>query len=136
MDPEMEKFLPMLQDYLTLQETTSASGVVPGGGSGSYASDYVWDVFYRRPYSLSEWNSLAANYGMVTGLPSSAEDEELSDNSEAEEEDEADEDSNAEEFYRNDYPDEEYSDSDDDFFHNTTDEDFVSDLADSDHEWR
>ncbi|KAF8440958.1 hypothetical protein L210DRAFT_3621282 [Boletus edulis BED1] len=140
MDPEMEKFLPMLQDYLTLQETTSASSVNPSSSSDSYAStrdDYVWDVFYRRPYSLSEWNSIAANYGMVTGLPPSAEDEEFSDNSEAEEEDEADEDSNAEEYYKNDYPDEECSDSDDDFFNDATDdEDFVSDPADSDHDWR
>ncbi|KAF8133406.1 hypothetical protein EV363DRAFT_1397638 [Boletus edulis] len=120
MDPEMEKFLPMLQDYLTLQETTSASN------SDSYAStrdDYVWDVFYRRPYSLSEWNSIAANYGMVTGLPPSAEDEELT---------RPTEDSNAEEYYKNDYPDEECSDSDD----GLTTTDFVSDPADSDHDWR
>ncbi|KAG8214788.1 hypothetical protein J3R82DRAFT_9924 [Butyriboletus roseoflavus] len=112
MDPEMEKFLPMLQDYLTLQSTTSS--VV--SNTNSYvttSNDYVWDVFYRRPYSLSEWDSFAANYGTVTGLPPSVEDDDLSDNSESEEEDEADEDSNAEEYYKNDYPDEEDSDSDD-----------------------
>ncbi|KAG9315538.1 hypothetical protein JVU11DRAFT_3158 [Chiua virens] len=113
-DPEMENFLPMLQDYLTLQDATMSSVVAPG--TNPYAipnEDYVWDVFYRRPYSLSEWNSFAANFGTVTGIPPSAEDEEWSDNSESEEEDEADEDSNAEEYYKNDYPDDEYSDSDD-----------------------
>jgi len=131
MDPEMEKFLPMLQDYLTLQET-----VIPKTTSyyANTCSDYVWDVFYRRPYSLSEWNSFAAKYGTVTGLPLSLEDDDLSDNSESEEEDEADEDSNAEEYYKNDYPDEEDSDS----FHTASDDDddIDSDPLDSDHDWR
>jgi len=135
MDLEMEKFLPMLQDYLTLQETAS-SGVIPNSNLYAATGDYVWDVFYRRPYSLSEWNSFAVNYGTVTGLPPSVEDDNLSD-SDSEEEDEADEDSNAEEYYKNDYPDEEDSDSDDDLFHDATeDEDLVSDPADSDHDWR
>ncbi|KAI9568329.1 hypothetical protein HD554DRAFT_758683 [Boletus coccyginus] len=134
MDPEMEKFLPMLQDYLTLQDTIS-SGVTPIANSYTpTGDDYVWDVFYRRPYSLSEWNSFAVNYGTVTGLPPSVEDD-LSD-SESEEADEADEDSNAEEYYKNDYPDEEDSESDDDLFHDAEDEDPVSDPADSDHDWR
>lgn len=82
-DLEMEKFLPMLQDYLTrtqpisfsctnklmvqpipVQETSGAisnTNVHPA----AVRDDYVWDVFYRRPYSLSEWNSFAANYGTV-----------------------------------------------------------------------
>lgn len=80
MDPEMEKFLPMLQDYLTRThvplsssffETLMVSCIVQESGgisnTNAYATsdDYVWDVFYRRPYSLSEWNSFAANYGTV-----------------------------------------------------------------------
>ncbi|KIJ60290.1 hypothetical protein HYDPIDRAFT_32410 [Hydnomerulius pinastri MD-312] len=159
LDTEMEKFLPMLQDYLTLQDATS-SGSVPLSSStsvedASTSNDYVWDVFYRRPYSLAEWNSVAANVGTVTGLPPSALDD-LSDDSESEEEDEADEDSNAEEYYKNDYPEEEGSDSDDsgskiahiqsqphltisvDMFHeNSENDDFASDPGnDSDHAWR
>jgi hypothetical protein len=139
MDPEVEKFLPMLQDYLTLQDTTPSS-VIPNANSYATTSDgdYVWDVFYRRPYSISEWNSFPPNYGTLTGLPPSGEDDDLSDNSDSEEEDEADEDSNAEEYYKNDYPDEEGSISDDDdFFHDATeDEDFVSDPGDRHHHWR
>lgn len=90
-----------------VQETPSS--VAPN--INSHAEDYVWDLFYRKPLSLSEWNSSAANVGTVwvdlasvstkvlifnqrTGLPPSAEDDELSDNSGSEEEDEADEDSN------------------------------------------
>ncbi|KAF9220492.1 hypothetical protein BS17DRAFT_315514 [Gyrodon lividus] len=116
MDSEMEKFLPMLQDYLTLHDTSS-SGAVSTTTNTSFTDvaagdEYVWDVFYRRPYSSSEWNSFAANVGTVTGLPPSALDDDLSDESQSEEEDEADEDSNAEEYYKNDYPDEEDSDSD------------------------
>ncbi|KAF8552758.1 hypothetical protein OG21DRAFT_1339009 [Imleria badia] len=129
MDPEMEKFLPMLQDYLTLQE----SGGISNTNTYAAAADYVWDVFYRRPYSLSEWNSFAVNYGTVTGLPPSVEDEDLSDNSDSEEEDEADEDSNAEEYYKNDYPDEEDSDNDDGHsFHDATEDEDPG----SDHDWR
>ncbi|KAH0832230.1 hypothetical protein J3R83DRAFT_13201 [Lanmaoa asiatica] len=153
MDPEMEKFLPMLQDYLTLQETASPSVVSNTNPYASTSDDYVWDVFYRRPYSLSEWNSFAAKFGTLyvdfadistiqlifkrTGLPPSMDDGDLSDNSESEEEDEADEDSNAEEYYKNDYPDEEDSDSDDGhLFHDAEDEDLISDPTDSDHDWR
>ena len=29
------------------------------------SSDYVWDVFYHRPASLSEWNSVAARTGTM-----------------------------------------------------------------------
>jgi len=27
--------------------------------------DYVWDVFYHRPTTVSEWNAVAANVGML-----------------------------------------------------------------------
>jgi hypothetical protein len=30
--------------------------------------DYVWDIFYHRPTSLSEWNDLA-NVGMLCVQP-------------------------------------------------------------------
>ncbi|KAI6030803.1 hypothetical protein F5J12DRAFT_918912 [Pisolithus orientalis] len=97
--------------------------------------DYVWDVFYRRPYSLDEWRSLAANVGTLTGLPAGPE--------ESEEEDEADEDSNAEEYYKNDYPDEESGSDDDgselDIFHEDSDHDeslYEDSSGGEDHLWR
>ncbi|KIK26653.1 hypothetical protein PISMIDRAFT_94262 [Pisolithus microcarpus 441] len=107
LDSEMEKFLPMLQDYLSLSEVSPKAGSSSMGRRGAPAKeDYVWDVFYRRLYSLHEWQSLAANVGTLTGLPALS-DGGFSSPEESEEEDEADEDSNAEEYYKNDYPDEE-----------------------------
>lgn len=34
------------------------------------SDDYVWDVFYHRPASLSEWNHVAANVGTLYVLMS------------------------------------------------------------------
>ncbi|KAI6042622.1 hypothetical protein EDC04DRAFT_2657488 [Pisolithus marmoratus] len=62
LDPEMDKFLPMLQDYLRLSEVGSS---FKGERVAPVKGDYVWDVFYRRPYSLDEWQSLAANVGTL-----------------------------------------------------------------------
>ncbi|KAJ7505572.1 hypothetical protein B0H11DRAFT_1708405 [Mycena galericulata] len=112
-DEEMEKFLPMLNDYLKLNDidisasasTSSVAETVPP--STSSTDDYVWDVFYHRPATLTEWNE-AANVGTLTGLPPSITDP-YDSTSDSEPEDEADEDSNAEEYYKNDYPDEEDS---------------------------
>ncbi|KAF8654619.1 hypothetical protein AX16_003530 [Volvariella volvacea WC 439] len=116
-DPEMEKFIPLLNDYLKLHDIrpeAAAGGLPTDSHLGSDSEDdYVWDVFYHRPATLTEWNA-AANVGMITGpLPS---DIDPYDSFSDEEEDEADEDSNAEEYYKNDYPDEEDSpwDSEDD----------------------
>ncbi|KAK0210936.1 hypothetical protein DFS33DRAFT_339401 [Desarmillaria ectypa] len=110
MDREMEKIMPMLKAYLNVDDA-AASERAPESG------DYVWDVFYHRPSTLSEWNE-AATIGTLTGLPPSFMDPHDSD-SDSEVEDEADEDSNAEEYYKNDYPDEEelsdWSGSGDDF---------------------
>jgi hypothetical protein len=85
---EMDKFLPMLNDYLNC---TSVSGLVahsctdnavvhdekmrspaPSSGPKKPASselkasdnDYVWDVFYHRPATSTEWNAVA-NVGTV-----------------------------------------------------------------------
>ncbi|KAG7447893.1 uncharacterized protein BT62DRAFT_929994 [Guyanagaster necrorhizus] len=98
MDLEMEKIMPMLKAYLNIDDVV-ASEPAPE------SEDYVWDVFYHRPSTLSEWNE-AATIGTLTGLPHSLMDRYDLD-SDSEEEDEADEDSNAEEYYKNDYPDEE-----------------------------
>ncbi|KAG6837610.1 hypothetical protein H0H93_006131 [Arthromyces matolae] len=130
-DPEMEKFLPMLNDYLKLHDM--GPGQPPAkdapfrGDATMLTDDYVWDVFYHRPATLSEWNE-AANVGTLSGLPLSITNPYDSASESEEEEDEADEDSNgvclyvtlarsghevliAEEYYKNDYPDEESSSS-------------------------
>ena len=39
----------------------SAGADMPSSSSGD---DYVWDVFYHRPATLSEWNDVA-NIGTV-----------------------------------------------------------------------
>ncbi|KAF8158231.1 hypothetical protein B0H34DRAFT_674684 [Crassisporium funariophilum] len=118
-DAEMDKFLPMLNDYLKINHdeastSTSAPVLKKPSNVGSSRTvppattaegDYVWDVFYHRPATLSEWNE-AANVGTLTGLPPSFGAVYDSASDSEEEEDEADEDSNAEEYYKNDYPDE------------------------------
>ncbi|KAG2758075.1 hypothetical protein P692DRAFT_20763166 [Suillus brevipes Sb2] len=114
-DSDMEKFLPMLQNYLRMNDEPSQNL-----SAAAAAEDYVWDVFYRRPCTLSEWNAVA-NIGTLEGLPPSLDDPYSSD-SESEEEDNADEDSNAEEYYKNDYPDEDNSDDSEgsDIFHESS----------------
>ncbi|EGN98124.1 hypothetical protein SERLA73DRAFT_138396 [Serpula lacrymans var. lacrymans S7.3] len=140
-DSEMEKFLPMLNDYLNINDISItlppvASSSVNSVSDKSESGDYVWDVFYRRPATLSEWNS-AANVGTLMGLPSSATNASDSESG-SEEEDEADEDSNAEEYYKNDYPDEEDpSDSDgSDEFHEDSEDDDYTNIADEGQDWR
>lgn len=141
LDLQMENFLPMLQDYLRLSEVGPKVGSSSRAERGIPATDdYVWDVFYRRPYSLDEWRSLAANVGTLTGLPAGS-DGEFSSPEESEEEDEADEDSNAEEYYKNDYPDEESGSDDDgsDIFHEDSDHDesrYEDSSGGEDHLWR
>jgi len=127
---EVNKFLPMLNDYLKIHdidigsETDSPALKKPSGvivqpilpQSALEDGDYVWDVFYHRPATLSEWNE-AANVGTLTGLPPSFGDVYDSASDSEEEEDEGDEDSNAEEYYKNDYPDEIDSSESSDEFH-------------------
>ncbi|KAF7299314.1 hypothetical protein MIND_00880400 [Mycena indigotica] len=131
-DDELDKFLPMLSDYLNINDITVPSDL----SSSTSSDDYVWDVFYHRAATLSEWNA-AANVGTLTGLPPSVTDP-YDSASDSEEEDEADEDSNAEEYYKNDYPDEEDSSeeerSSDDFYDDS--DDGIYEANDSDHEWR
>ncbi|KAJ3576299.1 hypothetical protein NP233_g546 [Leucocoprinus birnbaumii] len=145
-DPEMDKFLPLLNDYLRIHDIpthtepntlATASHTKPGKGvtAADESDDYVWDVFYHRPASLSEWNAVAARTGTITGLPGSAFDSDDSD-TDSEAEDEADEDSNAEEYYKNDYPDEE-SDSEpenSDEFHEDSDYDDMMHYHDDEQE--
>ncbi|KAJ8509122.1 hypothetical protein ONZ45_g8683 [Pleurotus djamor] len=135
-DPEMEKFLPMIQEYLKLHDINPADEVRDNGRNTPDSDDYVWDVFYHRPATLSEWNNVAAKVATLTGLPPSDEwDDSDSDDGVH---DEADEDSNAEDNYKNDYPDEESSDDESDgsdCFHEDSDyEDIRRDP--SEHDWR
>ncbi|KAG6844519.1 hypothetical protein H0H87_006280 [Tephrocybe sp. NHM501043] len=89
-DPEMDKFLPMLNDYL--KQSPSIKDATPSEDDKMQTDDYVWDVFYHRPATLSEWNE-AANVATLSGLPPSITNS-YDSASESEEEDEADEDSN------------------------------------------
>ena len=132
-DPEMDKFLPMLQDYLRIHDIdprgSSKKPIAPNEGVAQ-SDDYVWDVFYHRPLTLSEWNE-AANIGTVSGLPPALTNA-YDSASESEEEDEADEDSNAEEYYKNDYPDEE---DDSDELHDGSELDGAEGYDESDDDW-
>ncbi|KAL0066209.1 hypothetical protein AAF712_006834 [Marasmius tenuissimus] len=133
MDPEMENIMPLLQAYLKSKfSVLSNTPAVPAMTEDE--SDYVWDIFYHRPGARQDWTQ-TSTVGTVTGLPPLGNPDTDS-GSEDEVEDEADEDSNAEEYYKNDYPDEEDSDSDwnssDDFDQHS---DFYGDDG-SDHEWR
>ncbi|PAV17210.1 hypothetical protein PNOK_0727400 [Pyrrhoderma noxium] len=133
LDPEMDKFQSMLQEYLTMRDNAIPSHRSVSSISTSVSSipstvssngEYVYDIFYARPSTMTE-KVAAAHMAIVTGLPiEKDDDDEYSSGSEIE--DEADEDSNAEDYYRNDYPEGEsdedsdvdselYSDSEDDF---------------------
>ncbi|PPQ66625.1 hypothetical protein CVT26_009386 [Gymnopilus dilepis] len=123
---EMDKFLPLLQDYLKIHEGADAASKAATPPSTN-DDDYVWDVFYHRPVPVNNWKE-AVNVGTVhpeqpqsTGLPPSFGDEYDSASDSDEELDEADEDSNAEEYYKNDYPEEEESDE----FHDNSDQEDV-----------
>ncbi|KAK2459666.1 hypothetical protein APHAL10511_008311 [Amanita phalloides] len=116
-DSDIEKFLPMLKDYLSLQDISLNSSEPSKKeqeptASSTIASkttvrtdDYVWDIFYRRPVMIDEWID-KANVATLTGM--SLFEEGLYDSgSDSEMEAEGDVDSNAEEYYKNDYPEEE-----------------------------
>ncbi|KAH8994115.1 hypothetical protein EDB86DRAFT_2829930 [Lactarius hatsudake] len=148
-DPEMVKFLPLLQEYLTIhnikpstsRSSNSTGSLTPSGSRSAPIPvpapapipprddpDYVWDVFYHHAGLTDEYDA-AAKVATLTGLPNSLADAYAS-ASESEEEDEADEDSNAEEYYKNDYPDEESS------AYDTEDSDLSLDDSNDYHDWR
>ncbi|KAH9924625.1 uncharacterized protein BXZ73DRAFT_79186 [Epithele typhae] len=125
-DAEIEKFLPLLKDYLNLDGMPLPPAPVNGEkDSASMDEDYVYDVFYHHPTTVQELCApgSASNIARLTTstLPfvqyrSSTRTQWLTgeDDSDEEYSDEDDEDSNAEDWYTNDYPDEEESDRDDD----------------------
>ncbi|KAF9485884.1 hypothetical protein BDN70DRAFT_870810 [Pholiota conissans] len=81
---DMDKFLPMLNDYLNLHDVKQTNSEVPLAPAAvenkppkvaSDDEDYVWDVFYHRPATLTEWNAAAnsvvcINQSMVIVLAS------------------------------------------------------------------
>ncbi|KAI8645796.1 hypothetical protein BD408DRAFT_440560 [Parasitella parasitica] len=94
-DPDdiMCNFIPMVKEYLTLQEKEE--------------EDYVYDVYYRDDEN-TEQNVALMNVGSLVWFDEQSE--YLDDDSDSELGDNVDEDSNAEDYYQNDYPDEEDSD--------------------------
>lgn len=78
-------------------ETQPVHSTVPVARNGALeivppsSDEYVYDIFYHRPSTLSEW-AAASSMATVTGLPSTIIDDDLDSDSELE--DEADEDSN------------------------------------------
>ncbi|WVQ73471.1 hypothetical protein IAR50_003043 [Cryptococcus sp. DSM 104548] len=106
-DKEVAAFLPMLQEYLKLEEEKQQQQA-----QEESSDDWVYDLYYRDtsgsvPLDLGVGDGVSI--GQLLGLedgspPSSVSGSEL--------EDEADEDSNDEDYYRNDYPEDEDADED------------------------
>ncbi|KAI0761986.1 hypothetical protein BD413DRAFT_720656, partial [Trametes elegans] len=108
-DKEIEKFLPLLKDYLNVDDISPPSAPqTPANGDGM-DEDYVYDVFYHRPTTSRELYDAGAgsNIAKLTGLPPELSGLYGEDDSDDEYDDEDDEDSNAEDWYTNDYPEEE-----------------------------
>ncbi|KAI0754619.1 hypothetical protein C8Q80DRAFT_1139964 [Daedaleopsis nitida] len=121
-DAEIEKFLPLLKDYLNVSELPPPP----------QEDDYVYDVFYHRPTTFQELYEpgSSSNIAKLTGLPPELSGLDGEDSSDDEYSDEDDEDSNTEDWYTNDYPEEEESDRADeedlsDEFHEQSDSEDV-----------
>ncbi|CAO3620548.1 unnamed protein product [Mucor hiemalis] len=97
-DPDdiMCNFIPMVKEYLTLQEKEEEKD-----------DDYVYDVYYRDDNNLDK-EITNMNVGSLVWFDEQSE--YLDDDSDSELGDYVDEDSNAEDYYQNDYPEEEDSD--------------------------
>ncbi|KAI7891301.1 uncharacterized protein EV154DRAFT_508596 [Mucor mucedo] len=97
-DPDdiMCNFIPMVKEYLTLQERETEK-----------EEDYVYDVYYRDDNSFEQGIN-SKNVGSLVWFDDTSE--YLDDDSDSELGDDVDEDSNAEDYYQNDYPEEEDSD--------------------------
>ncbi|TYJ58376.1 hypothetical protein B9479_000922 [Cryptococcus floricola] len=106
-DKEVAAFLPMLQEYLKLEEEAKQQAAKEESND-----DWVYDLYYRDtsgsvPLDLGVGDgvSIGQLLGLEDGSPPSSV-------SGSEPEDEADEDSNDEDYYRNDYPEDEDADED------------------------
>ncbi|KAI8143597.1 hypothetical protein BJV82DRAFT_611034 [Fennellomyces sp. T-0311] len=96
-DDIMCNFIPMVKEYLTLNERVMDE-----------EDDYVYDVYYRDDTQGGEIHGVSV--GSLVWFDD--ETQYMNDDSDSEPGDYGDEDSNAEDYYQNDYPDEE---SDGDF---------------------
>jgi len=121
-DPEMEKFLPLLKEYLRMND--EPANIANTSSSSENHDEYVWDVFYHRP-AIADWAAAASNIATISGLPSVGDEGSDSDSDPTGDTD--DEDSNTEDFYRNDYPDEDPDESDDSHHLSDYDRDYISD---------
>ncbi|KAI8971149.1 hypothetical protein BD414DRAFT_426682 [Trametes punicea] len=130
-DKELEKFLPLLKDYLNVNDVAPPSPVpapqATGANGESMDEDYVYDVFYQRPTTFAELYEPGAgsNIARLTGLPPELSGLYGEDESDEEYEDEDDEDSNAEDWYTNDYPEEEEPDPANEFHEQSDFEDVM-----------
>ncbi|WWC62918.1 uncharacterized protein I303_105516 [Kwoniella dejecticola CBS 10117] len=106
-EKEMATFLPMLEEYLKLEEASKT----PESISTPAEDEWVYDLYYRDNTSVPL--GLGAGDGVTIGELLGFEDiSPPSSISGSEPEDEADEDSNDEDYYRNDYPEDEDADED------------------------
>jgi hypothetical protein len=79
-DSEMDKFVPLLEEYLRSKHTITAIqllfyphvlvgniGLSSSSGTSAEAAedDYVWDIFYHYPVKLNEWSKAAVNIGTL-----------------------------------------------------------------------
>ncbi|WWC88389.1 uncharacterized protein L201_003300 [Kwoniella dendrophila CBS 6074] len=108
-EKEMASFLPMLEEYLKLEETAKKPD--PASISTPIEDEWVYDLYYRDNNSVSL--GIGVGDGVTIGELLGFEDiSPPSSISGSEPEDEADEDSNDEDYYRNDYPEDEDADED------------------------
>ncbi|KZT67116.1 hypothetical protein DAEQUDRAFT_746297 [Daedalea quercina L-15889] len=143
-DPEVAKFLPLLQEYLKLEDTVAAppaTTLIPPTKEDD--EDYVYDVFYQR--LTRSPSAMLGNVGTLTDVPDELTLYDSDDDDDSEVYSarfhESDDWCTAEDWYQNDYPDEE-SDRDDDgsegsdIFHDGSDHEDMMYDNDDDHEWR
>ncbi|WVW84998.1 hypothetical protein I302_107034 [Kwoniella bestiolae CBS 10118] len=108
-EKEMASFLPMLEEYLKLEEASKQPAPLPP--PTSQEDEWVYDLYYRDNTSLPLGLGLGdgVSIGQLLGFEDISPPSSISG---SEPEDEADEDSNDEDYYRNDYPEDEDADED------------------------
>lgn len=108
-DKDMAAFLPMLQEYLRLEQQDEKAREEEEKAKDD---EWVYDLYYRDssgslPLGIGAGDGVTI--GQLLGFESTSPPSSISG---SEPEDEADEDSNDEDYYRNDYPEDEDADED------------------------
>ncbi|AFR98595.1 hypothetical protein C343_06573 [Cryptococcus neoformans C23] len=108
-DKDLAAFLPMLQEYLRLEQQDEKAREEEGKARDD---EWVYDLYYRDssgslPLDIGAGDGVTI--GQLLGFESTSPPSSISG---SEPEDEADEDSNDEDYYRNDYPEDEDADED------------------------